>query len=158
MPVAGGALSSPRVRGIKRGLTRADAAGMNSKNRSGAKREAAETGSNRRRFGRVITQDIGCSLGEVEDLSGGGMRVMTRQAPPREGDVFTCAMRTPDGELFVSCLCRWVRRAGLFKWEVGVEFCELSPASRGLLAALARTVAHNETILPWLKHARERAG
>jgi hypothetical protein len=71
-----------------------------------------------RRHGRVVCQDVECSIGEVQDLSASGMRVKTRYKLPDEGNVFVITLITPDGPRFSAAsagssaaACSCVRRA-----------------------------------------------
>jgi hypothetical protein len=107
---------------------------------------APQPGANKRRFGRVVCQDIQCTLGEILDLSAGGARVKCRSKPPDVGKHFNMELRTLDGALLMDCVVRWVRKSGLFGHQVGVEFCDLTDEHRRALTALARASAHNEVL------------
>jgi hypothetical protein len=99
-----------------------------------------------RRHGRVLTEDVSCSIGEILDLSASGMRVMTKFKLPDEGAVFVVTIFTPDGPLAMLSRVKWIRKAGFFKREAGLEFFDPGPRTRQVLAQLAGRVAYNCTI------------
>lgn len=98
-----------------------------------------------RRHGRVMCQDITCSIGDVLDLSASGMKVRTRYKLPGEGNVFVITLVTADGPLAILSRVRWIKRSGLFMREAGLEFFDLGPKSRQVLQALAGRAAYNES-------------
>jgi hypothetical protein len=98
-----------------------------------------------RRHGRVLTQGVECSVGEVLDLSASGMRIKTRFKLPNEGEVFPISVFTMDGPLAILGRIRWIRRRGLFLREAGVEFFDLGPRSKTVLSELAGRVAYNQS-------------
>jgi hypothetical protein len=106
--------------------------------------DTASSNSNHRRFGRVMCQDIECTLGAVLDVSAGGARIRCRGKAPKAGTTFTLGLQTLDGMVYLSCVVRWARRRGLFKQDVGVEFVDLGTEDRQALTRLARAAAHNE--------------
>lgn len=102
----------------------------------------------RRRHGRVRCLDIECSFGDILDLSASGMRVRTNQRPPTIGVSFATTLIGLDGPVECIGVVVWTKRAGFFKFEVGIEFRELSAQMRTALARLARASAHNEVMRP----------
>lgn len=102
----------------------------------------------RRRHGRVRCLDIDCNLGEILDVSASGMRVRTNQRPPTIGTSLTTTLTGLDGPVEFSGVVVWTKRSGFFKFEVGIEFRELSAQMRTALARLARASAHNESMRP----------
>lgn len=108
-----------------------------------------------RRHGRVLCQEVTCSFGEVQNLSGGGMRVRMRRRPPQVGTKFTVTLETLEGPMPVECTVAWTRRVGLFTHEAGLHFETLDEATRTKLNGLARASAHNETIRPDIERARK---
>ena len=98
-----------------------------------------------RRHGRVACQGVVCSVGEVLDLSASGLRVLTRYRLPEQGEVFVVTIYTMQGPLALLGRVRWSRRKGIFLREAGIEFFDLGPKSRQVLAELAGRVAYNET-------------
>ncbi len=83
-----------------------------------------------------------CSLGEVLDLSGGGVRVRRRR--PLHG---TMIMRLYDDHVAVESAVDvvWCRRLGIFRFEVGLQFPSLDDEARGALTRLSiQHRDHNE--------------
>lgn len=101
--------------------------------------------SNRRRHGRVRCADIRCSLGEVLDLSGSGIRVRSR-ARPAQGTPIDLTIHALDGPVTVRCVPRQEARHGPSAWDIGLEFTELTPHVRRALVELARASAYNEVL------------
>ncbi len=84
----------------------------------------------RRRFGRFKALRLGCNKGVVLDLSGGGMRLRcTRRLSGR----IEIKMWTAREGLTVSGDVVWTRRLGFRKYEIGLEFCDLTPATQAAL-------------------------
>lgn len=102
--------------------------------------------NNARRHGRLMTQDVGCSLGTILDLSASGLRIRSSQGSPAIGEIVGVTLTANDEVFIFTCATRWVRRAGFFKHEVGLEFLNLSETDRRTLTTLARACAHNETV------------
>lgn len=102
---------------------------------------------NARRAGRVRCQWTLCNLGEVLDISSTGMRVNCRRKPAADvGAKVAAVVEGHDGAFDVSGKLVWKKKAGMFRWHIGVEFDELSPASKKGLAILARSSLSNDTI------------
>lgn len=103
--------------------------------------------ADKRRHGRVLTQGIKCDIGEVLDLSASGMRIRTRYKLPEDpNQVFVITLLTMDGPLALLSRVRWVKKAGLFMREAGLEFFDIGPRSRQVLQQLAGRVAYNQTM------------
>lgn len=114
-------------------------------------RSEAET-ENLRRHGRVKCHDVGCTLGEVIDLSASGVRVRSKgRMAVCKGDAFSMTIQTLDGPMLAPVRVAWVRRTGFRTHEIGITFGEAGPALRRALSALARASANNEIISPWFK-------
>lgn len=103
---------------------------------------------NRRRAGRLNCELVRCSMGEVLDISAGGMKVFRRNRPgPHAGDEVTVTIMALGREIKAPVrICR-VDCLGLFKVEVGLEFTELTPELREALNQIARSVATNSIFL-----------
>lgn len=109
-----------------------------------------------RRHGRVLCQDVSCSLGKVLDLSASGMRVMTGEKLPLD-ECLTFSIGSAD-EMFPVCgRVVWTKRSGFFKRETGIRFERLPEATIAALRRLARAASYNETIRQDIDAAR-RAG
>lgn len=108
---------------------------------------------NTRRHGRVICQDITCSVGKILDLSASGMRVRTRHKLP-EGAVFMVVLHGLEQPLRVPCRVTWSKRSGFFSREFGIVFHETDGTTRSALTRLARAAAHNEIFRPSIEESR----
>lgn len=93
--------------------------------------------SNGRREARTPRPPIACSLGEIADLSATGARISLRRRPVAGvGEVIDLSFG--DGVAPARARIVWIRRKGLFRHEVGIEFVaddpprtlSLSPAPR----------------------------
>lgn len=100
--------------------------------------------TNKRRFGRVKCQGIESELGAVLDISAAGMRIAVSGAIPAVGKVFKTYIVGFDGPVEVAARVVWVRKVGMWRKEAGISFEYVTPTIARSLAALARTVAHNE--------------
>jgi hypothetical protein len=116
-----------------------------SRNSNPFREESAPKRTDLRRHGRVLCQEIRCSVGDVLDLSASGMRVRTRFRLPEGGESFVVTVDSPDGPIAILCRVRWHKRVGIFMREAGIEFFEVGPKSRAILNELARRAAYNET-------------
>lgn len=102
---------------------------------------------NARKSGRVRCQWTHCSLGVVEDISATGMRVICRRRPAAEnGARLAAIVEGLDGEFDVSGRIVWKKKIGFFKWEMGIEFDEVTPEARKGLALLARSALTNDSL------------
>lgn len=109
----------------------------------------AEGGSQEhRRHGRVVCQGVESNVGDVLDISASGMRVVTKFKLPEKGEVFVVTVETMQGPLAILSRVRWSRRKGLFAREVGLEFFDVGPRTRTVLAELAGRVAYNQGYSP----------
>lgn len=97
-----------------------------------------------RRHGRVVCQGVESNVGDVLDISASGMRIITRYKLPEKGEVFVVTVETMQGPLAILSRVRWSRRKGLFQREAGLEFFDVGPRTRSVLAELAGRVAYNQ--------------
>ncbi len=81
----------------------------------------------RRRIGRFKAQRLGCNKGVVLDLSGGGVRLRCSR---RLSGRIEIKLWTPREGVAVHGNVVWTRRLGFRKYEIGVEFCDLTPVIR----------------------------
>jgi hypothetical protein len=89
---------------------------------------------------------VSSTLGEVRDLSATGVRIRCSHKPEcSPGSEMDIELAGIDGPFTVRARVAWVRRAGLRKHELGLEFLNPSEETRRSLAALARTAPMNET-------------
>lgn len=109
--------------------------------------QLTKSASNARRCGRVRCQWTHCDLGEIIDISSSGMRVSCRRRPAADaGARFSVIIEGHDDKFDVSGRMVWKKKGGLFKWIIGFEFDELSPAAKKGLALLARSSLTNESM------------
>jgi PilZ domain len=107
--------------------------------------ESPET-SNHRKHGRVKCQGIYCSFGEILDMSGSGMRVLSAIRPPAVDKIVTVTIQTLEGPIAVEARVIWSRRAGFFKREIGMRFVDLLPSAASALSRVGSAAAHNESV------------
>ncbi len=110
--------------------------------------------ANLRRHGRLLCQQVRCSLGVVLDISFSGMRVRSGARAPSKGNSIMITLESMDACAMIEATVVWSRRTGLFRHDMGIEFGELSSDVRRLLLEVARGCAHNETLRP--DHEREQ--
>lgn len=107
-----------------------------------------------RRTGRVRCRSVRCSIGDVLDLSGTGLRARTRGKPTvREGQRFDLSLHILGRTVTVGARVAWVRKAGWRRYEVGVNFENVGEAAKRSLRDLARVEAINKSILPGARKA-----
>ena len=94
--------------------------------------------TDRRRFGRFRGTRLGCNIGRVVDLSGGGLRVRRATRISSQMDV---KLWTPKRQITVLAKVAWVRRIGFRKYEIGLEFGDLSPENQKDLSTFAAYLA-----------------
>ncbi len=83
--------------------------------------------TDRRRFGRFKGTRLGCNIGTVIDLSGGGLRIRCATRLSSRMDV---KLWTAKRQITVPAKVAWVRRIGFRKYEIGLEFGDLSPETQ----------------------------
>lgn len=99
-----------------------------------------------RRAGRLRCQSIKCSLGQVVDLSGTGLRVQCKGRPDVPvNEPFGLSIHAPTGMLTAPVTAVWVRKVGFRTYEIGLRFGELSAEAKTQLAVIARDAATNVT-------------
>ncbi len=104
-------------------------------------RNAAIASSERRNAGRVMVDSLSCSQGKVIDMSVNGMRIY-RATRWRPGEIRKIGFPVLAGRtMTIAGRCHWIRRAGFFKWECGIEFLGLSEEQQQALRHVALTHA-----------------
>lgn len=101
----------------------------------------------RRRHGRLRCVMATCTLGEILDLSAGGMRVVS-SIKLEQGQRVGVTISTPYGPMPVHCTVRWVKRAKLLWWSMGLQFDGLDDTCRRVLREFARMAADQEVVRP----------
>lgn len=99
---------------------------------------------NKRRHGRLVVQETGCSIGMIEDLSCSGARISTKFKVKTTEKPIGLRIETLDGPTTLPCKVVWSKRVGFRKWSVGVEFTAMTMDQRRMLTDLARSVSRNE--------------
>lgn len=92
---------------------------------------------NRRRAGRLPLEALSCELGPIEDLSQTGMRVRSWRRLPVPELMLTLRGYDSYEPLRVACRVTWIRRDGIFRYELGFQFMNVTPALVRRLTALA---------------------
>ncbi len=93
----------------------------------------------RRARSRIQCEGLSCTLGRVIGLSGSGMRVRARGwRRYRQDDRLSLTLSHCGGQLTLVARVAWVRRTGLFRFESGMEFENLTPEQNAMLARLAQ--------------------
>lgn len=115
--------------------------------------DAAPSPENKRRHGRLVVQETGCSVGKIEDLSCSGMRITTRFKMKPGPKSIGMRIETLDGPTVLPCKIVWARRIGLRKWSVGLEFTAMTMDQRRMLSDLAKAVSRNECMRPMPRKA-----
>lgn len=92
-----------------------------------------------RKAHRYGGETVRCPLGEVADISASGMRVLCDGKPPvKPGSVLPVKLRFSDGTLQVATQVRWIKRRGIKRFEIGLQFIQLKPGVAKVLEAIAR--------------------
>ncbi len=154
-PDSGGFLPIGR---LKLRALRADTKAMASTPRKNRAVNPPAFPDSKRVAGRVRCQDIECSLGEILDLSVGGMRVKTSARLPRIGSTLTVTIAALEGQVTAAVTVQWIRRRGWLRREVGLKFGPLDARVARVLCDLARAAAYNETIWRDSQDAGRQAG
>lgn len=110
--------------------------------------------ANLRRHGRLLCQQVRCSLGAVLDISFSGMRVRSGSRPPTKGDTITIQLESMDACALIPATVVWSRRTGIFRHDMGLEFGDLSSEVRRLLNEVAHGYSYNQTLRQ--EHERNR--
>lgn len=101
--------------------------------------------TNARRHARVRIRMIRSNLGELRDLSMGGVKLVCRGLfSPGQGAPVRLAIDGMDGEVEVDAVVKWGRRTGMFSHEIGLEFRDVSPGVKAALNLLARSAPQND--------------
>ena len=92
----------------------------------------------RRRVERHATE-LESDLGAVRDISSAGMRIETQGKPPfKVGQSRVIRVHIPEGSLSVTGRAIWVQRLGLRKYQMGIEFVNISKKLSTALECVGR--------------------
>ena len=101
----------------------------------------------RRQHGRLSCSMANSTLGEVMDISAGGMRVKSSiKLEPGQRVIVT--VNTPRGPMPVQCTVKWVKRSKLFWYSMGVQFEGLCQQGQKIIREFARAAADQEVVRP----------
>lgn len=90
----------------------------------------------RRRHGRLPQETLVSNVGDVLDISAGGMRVISSSAPKEYAQIQIEGYTLP-GTL--SAQVAWTKKRGFRKREVGYRFIDVTPKMAQALTAIAAT-------------------
>lgn len=103
---------------------------------------------NRRRAGRLVCNDLKCTLGVVLDVSVRGLRVITRQDPEfLRGRIFEIAIESMGQVMKLPAKLVWVKKNGR-QYECGIETVAMGPGKQQALRELAHLGADQELLRP----------
>ena len=93
-----------------------------------ASKAPAKSVIDKRRYPRFTTKVITCSLGDVMDLSAGGIRLRGKgKTPVCRGQIIPLTLRAHDSETVTKARVVHIRRVGLRTWEAGFAFVDIRP-------------------------------
>ena len=101
----------------------------------------------RRKHGRLSCAMATSTLGEVADVSAGGIRV-TSSIKLEKGQGVVVTLSTPAGPMPVQCTVMWVKRSKLFWYSMGLQFENLNDQGRKIIREFARAAADQEVVRP----------
>ncbi len=99
-------------------------------------RERHDPDRGQRNRGRMVVEGLWCDVGEVLDLSAGGMRVRARRAA-LVGEPITLRIESSRICLTLHAVCAWAKREGSRKWDLGFAFENAEPEQLRLIGELA---------------------
>ena len=85
--------------------------------------KAEDDGRRRRQHGRLPQDTLKSNIGEVLNLSAGGMRVICKDTPPTRIHI-SLEGHTFPGPLLAELA--WTKKRGMFKHEVGYKFVNIT--------------------------------
>lgn len=104
-----------------------------------------------RRTGRIAPEGVTCDLGNVLDLSAGGIKLAGRgPRPGKPGDIIRFQIDWGLAKMdFEGVICRLERRP-FFGWVAGIRFENLTPAHKQALSKASMLAASGE-ITDWCR-------
>ncbi len=106
---------------------------------SRSRQRGASAGWRNRRAERYATPTVRCKLGTVVDMSASGLRLTCNTKPPvAVGQTCMTRISFDDGTMPVTVQVRWIRRKGLKRYELGMQFVGLKPGADLVLDAVAK--------------------
>lgn len=113
------------------------------------KPDTAPAAAQRRRHGRVKTDEVPSTLGRVIDLSASGMRVSAGRKGPGVGAILDVGIQGVDGPFLIRAKVIRVIRRGLMGSEIGLEFDSPAENVRAELSQLARQAVAAPTMITY---------
>ncbi len=105
--------------------------------------------SDRRRHGRIQTEAVTCSMGDVVDMSASGVKVRRKgRRAVQLGDSFTITLKYGQFALPVDVRVVRLQKIGFRRYIFGLEFLEVNEHIRAKLAQLACVAATQRILLP----------
>lgn len=96
--------------------------------------------SEKRSTGRIKTTSLRCELGEVTDLSAGGIKVHSRKKPNLQlGDKKTITLKAEDESVELETTCVWLRVDDDCQFDIGLRIENADGAKRRRLLEIAAT-------------------
>lgn len=100
-----------------------------------------------RRHGRLACELLSSSLGEVLDISASGVRVRRRgRVRVAKGEEVSITLQFGGSKIPAKVRVAWTRRAGFWSHELGLEFIDITDASRKVITQLGRLARKSRTI------------
>lgn len=89
-------------------------------------------------------------MGRIMDISAGGMRVLNRSMTPvKAGSALPIQVETDEGWVEATVRVAWVRPAGVFRQEMGLELLSIEGDGRRALMELAnRSATSHYSLMP----------
>ncbi len=98
-------------------------------------REDGPRAGDNRKHGRLwLGGQVECSLGRILDISRGGARLLSKQRVEGEGLI---RIKVTGGVLVVQSRVVWCRKCGFRKWELGLEFYDVTDEVGDILTQFA---------------------
>ncbi len=108
-----------------------------------------EIRSDRRRAGRLRTEDLRSTLGQVYDLSSTGIGVVRRgRRIGGVGDGVMIRLHYGDHDLVVSCRIMRIERLGFRRHRYGLQFVDVTPEQQVTIGRLARDCSDKKLFEP----------
>lgn len=104
-----------------------------------SRQRGGNSGWRNRRAERFATPTVRCKLGTVVDMSASGLRLACDAKPPvTVGQTYPTRISFDDGAMPVTVQVRWIKRRGLRRYELGLQFVGLKPGADLVLDAVAK--------------------
>lgn len=101
----------------------------------------------RRRRNRVMCEGLSCTLGKVIGLSGTGMRIRASGwCRIKQDDRISLTLKSSDLTLKLSARIAWVKKVGMFQYETGMAFLDLTPEQTTQLGMMAQIAMPKMTL------------